>query len=195
MKKKIIISLLAISVLSCSSDESDTTHDNFAGFYKVTSINSETPIDLNNDGIVSTDILMELLSPHVTMDGVFSGFYNLEDPQNMAEAKIGADLNSRLMSFNFPEQNISYLNFDATLNIPVLLDYSTSMNTYGYSMESNGQITFTDFNATFNSQFGEIIGIVRETENNFSLSLKKRMFNFYTKQWVLLDLTATYHKV
>jgi len=193
--KKILLSFLVVSMAACTSDDSKDVQDDFAGFYKITSIESETAVDLNNDGIESTNILLELTSPHTTMNGLVDGFYNPESPQNLAEAKTSNEVNYSHMNFNFPEQNISYLNFDMELNIPILLDYSTSMNTYGYFIQENRQIDFYDFNPTFNSQFVQIMGFTRDDENNFTLNLKKRMFNFYTKEWILLNLTADYSKV
>lgn len=193
--KKILLSFLVISMAACTSDDSKDVKDDFAGFYKITSIESETAVDLNNDGIESTNILLELTSPHTTLNGLVEGFYNPGSPQNFAEAKTSNEVNYSQMNFNFPEQNISYLNFDMELNIPILLDYSTSMNTYGYFIQENRQIDFSDFNPTFNSQFGQIMGCIRDNENHFTLNLKKRMFNFYTKEWILLDLTADYSKV
>lgn len=194
--KKILVSFLVLAAASCSSDDAKDSRDDFAGSYKITAIQAAAAVDLNNDGIESTDILLELVSPHTTLDGVFSGFYNPESPQNFAQARAGSDgAGDSLLSFNFPEQTISYLNFDMALNIPLLLEYTTSMNTYRYAVQENGHVKVIDLNPAFNAQFGEVIGIARDSEQHFSLALKKRMFNFNTKQWMLLDLTATYVKI
>ena len=194
--KKILASFLVLAAASCSSDDAQNYRDDFAGTYKITAIQAATAVDLNNDGIESTDILLELVSPHTTLDGVFSGFYNPESPQNFAQARAGTHgAGDSLLSFNFPEQTISYLNFDMALNIPLLLEYTTSMKTYRYAVQENGHVKVIDLNPAFNAQFGEVIGIARDSEQHFSLALKKRMFNFSTKQWMLLDLTATYAKI
>ena len=97
-------------LISCTSDKDENLVNDFRGYYKITSIVSETPIDLNNDGLKSNNILEEISSPHTTLNGVYPNFYNAENGNNFAEVRplVEQSNSTQFISFNFPEQYISY---------------------------------------------------------------------------------------
>ena len=59
--KKLIYLLFIITFISCNKSE-DSPVSEFAGNYKIVSIISEKAVDMNNDGIVSNDVYLEIIS-------------------------------------------------------------------------------------------------------------------------------------
>ena len=196
--KTILLYLSVIILISCNSDHDETIQNDFKGYYKITSIVSETEIDLNNDGIESLNILEEISSPHNTLNGIYPNFYNADNINNFAEVRptIEQSNATQFISFNFPEQSISYLNDDLVLNIPILMHYSTSMNvSIFYEFINQNEIKIIDNNKEWNSQFGEVKNLTRIDKSNFEVILDKKMFNFSSKQWLVLKLKAKYKKI
>jgi hypothetical protein len=197
MKNLLLLPFLML-LTSCNSDKDENLVNDFRGYYKITSIISETPIDLNNDGLKSTNLLEEITSPHTTLNGVFPNFYNPENGNNFAEVRplVGQSNSTQFIAFNFPEQSISYLNNDLEMNIPILMHYSTSMNAgIVYEFINQNEIRIIDNNPEWNSQFGAIKSLIRIDKNNFEIDLDKKMFDFSSKQWMDLKVKAQYKKV
>ena len=61
--KKLIYLLFIITFISCNKSD-DSPVSKFAGNYKIVSIISEKAVDMNNDGIVSNDVYLEIISPY-----------------------------------------------------------------------------------------------------------------------------------
>lgn len=53
--------LLAFS--SCQNNEETIIENNFKGHYKITAMESDQPLDLNNDGISSSNLYEEIAAP------------------------------------------------------------------------------------------------------------------------------------
>lgn len=53
--------LLAFS--SCQNNEETVIENNFKGHYKITAMESDQPLDLNNDGISSSNLYEEIAAP------------------------------------------------------------------------------------------------------------------------------------
>jgi hypothetical protein len=196
--KKILLLTPFIFLISCSSDKIENAPNDFKGYYKVISITSETEIDLNNDGVKSLNILEEISSPHTTLNGVYPNLYNAENQDNYVEVRPADQQtnNAQLISFNFPEQSISYINNDMTLNTPVLMEYASSLNiNFYYEFIGSNEIKIIDKNREWNSKYGEIKNLTRTDKSNFELYLDKNMFDFSSKQWKSLKLKAKYKKV
>ena len=61
------IHYLLLSVLfafsSCQNNEETVIENNFKGHYKITAMESDQPLDLNNDGISSSNLYEEIAAP------------------------------------------------------------------------------------------------------------------------------------
>ena len=196
--KRILLIILPFTIISCDPNNTEEKQLNdFVGYYKITSINSETAIDLNNDGIKSKNILEEISSPYTTPSGLAENFYNANSPDNYAEIRPTKQQNNnaQLISFNFPEQIITYRNDDLTLNQPFLMEYSSSMNNMSYEFTNKSEVIIMDNNKEWNSQFGEIKNLTKIDKKTFQINLDKRMFDLSTKKWTVLQLNATYQKI
>ena len=63
MKRYSYLFLAALALSSCQNDDNNTIYNDFGGMYKITSMQSENPLDLNNDGIQSFDLYEEIAAP------------------------------------------------------------------------------------------------------------------------------------
>ena len=76
------------------------------------------------------------------------------------------------------------------------MHYSTSMNVgIFYEFINQNEIKIIDNNKEWNSKFGEIKNLTRIDKSNFEVILDKKMFNFSSKQWLVLKLKAKYKKI
>ncbi|HQZ26102.1 MAG TPA: hypothetical protein PLD18_12455 [Flavobacterium sp.] len=197
--KKIIFLIITICFFSCSSDSNESKILNdFKGNYQVTDIETDIEFDLNNDGITSKNMLLEITSPHTTPNGIIPDFhFKPENSWNLVEASpyIDSQNQAQLVSFNFPEQDLAFLNEDP--NKPVLLfsGYSGKFNTYGYAFASQNEINLIDYNSEYTAQFGKIDKLVRIDKMSFKLYLTKKIYDFKAKQWKNANVIATYKKI
>src|SRR5690606_30150313 len=149
--KKLLLLFVLTTFYSCS-DEDDNNSDsrnNFAGYYKITSIVSETAVDLNNDGLASYNLLSEYESAHHVGDGVFEGFYDADQPYNFADVR-----DNGLISFNYPFQDIQY--FNNLPEHPFFAEYDAAFTIYSYELNSDSDVMVQNLNPEINDQFGEI---------------------------------------
>lgn len=191
--------MVTICLFSCSSDSNGSKIVNdFKGNYQVTNIETDIEFDLNNDGISSKNMFLEITSPHTTPNGIIPDFkFKPEYPYNFVEARpaIDSQNQAQLISFNFPEQDLAFLNEDP--NKPVLLfsGYSGKFNTYGYAFASQEKINLIDYNPEYNAKFGKINELVRLDKTSFKLYLTKKIYDFKDKQWKNANVIATYKKI
>ena len=87
MKKLFLFSVLILSFFSCSEnnkDEDELFANDFRGAYKIFSMTTELPFDLNNDDFQSTNYLEEISLPYKLHNGqiVNYGFTPKPTPQS-----------------------------------------------------------------------------------------------------------------
>lgn len=197
--KKIIILILTICFFSCTDDSNESKIVNdFHGKYHLTHIETDIELDLNNDGITSKNMFLEITSPHTTPNGIIPDFhFKPENPWNLADAgpAIDSQNQAQLISFNFPEQDLAFLNQDP--NKPVLLfsGYSGKFNTYRYAFASQEKINLIDYNPEYTAQYGKINELVRIDKTSFKLYLTKKIYDFKAKEWKNVNVIATYKKI
>ena len=83
--------LLAFS--SCQNNEETVIENNFKGHYKITAMESDQPLDLNNDGISSSNLYEEIAAPvhGNNKDETPIPFYHFEEWSNYAEVRPAFD--------------------------------------------------------------------------------------------------------
>src|SRR5690606_2586921 len=114
---KNLLYFLPFLLLSCSDEAPEPYVNTLAGYYRITSITTETPIDLNLDGVESTDYYAEITSPHFFNGKDKEGFLmaDLNGFQYLAEirpSKENVEFGNltQYVNFNFPIQVIGRLN-------------------------------------------------------------------------------------
>src|SRR5438128_5331539 len=102
MNKNLIIFIPAM-LFACSNDN-NSPETRLSGYYKVVSITSDKPVDMNNDQTQSTDVFSEIAGPYHSTDGSNTLFYHFDQQSSFMEARPlkGSMNSSRLIAINFP---------------------------------------------------------------------------------------------
>src|SRR5699024_3724334 len=106
---KFTLIILSIVMISCNSNDDETEINDFKGLYKIKTISSSLPIDLNNDGLNSNDYLQEIKSNYISYNGEIIDYgYNNELVHNFAEAGPTEyqSNNTQFLDIKFPYQRI-----------------------------------------------------------------------------------------
>lgn len=191
MTKKIAILLVFMLMYSCSNETNDLPRD-IGGYYKIVSIKSDKPLDLNNDGIVSNDFYTEISGPHTTSNGDKISFYDFESSQNYMEIRpTDVQTNkAQLIDFRFPHQYIDYLsNGDVFLS-----EYSRIFRKYYYKFNGDEIELFNDY-ADEIQEIGTVLELKSKETNTFLANISKKIFDFKTKKWFSVNLQVEYLKV
>ena len=102
--------LLAFS--SCQNNEETVIENNFKGHYKITAMESDQPLDLNNDGISSSNLYEEIAAPvhGNNKDETPIPFYHFEEWSNYAEVRPAFDdqPDYQLLLLRLPLQEIIF---------------------------------------------------------------------------------------
>lgn len=197
MKKLLLLPFL-VFLISCESDQKENLVNDFRGYYKITSIISETPIDLNNDGLKSNDYLQEIKSPYVKYDGELIDFmYNNESPYHFAEARpLSYQSNStKFLNISFPLQAIDsiYLGNDTYVKMNMYytrmityLIYKFTENNIEIESESLGDL---DFYGVKNFKISRI------NKFEFEIFFDFKVYDFTENEWIETTVNTKYIKV
>ena len=191
---KILTTLFFVLLLiACEKTAAPSFDKSFPGYYKVIKITSATPVDLNNDGLKTTDIYAEIANPFKTLSGELVSFYDFRSLQNYMEVRpLPYQSNdAKLISFNFPHQIIDYL----SNNTVYLAGYNNEFLVYTYKINDDKSIQVTSSNLGYTNQIGVISTLLVKENNVVVVLLKKQVFDFVDKAWKQIDLTAEYSKM
>ena len=189
MSKFLTLIFSIVLITSCKKPSDLSLEKSFPGYYKVTKITSNLPVDLNNDGIKTIDLYSEISRPFSTLDGQQLSFYNFESRSNYAEVK--APNAGKFIDFNFPHQYINYLNNDN----PYLIGYINQFQVYSYNINKNSNITIKGTNPEYTNQFGEIESLILEENGKLLVSIKKKVYDFVNRAWQIIKVSVEYSKI
>jgi hypothetical protein len=193
MPKFLIPVFIIFLLIACRKTSTSSFEKSFPGFYKVTKITSATSVDLNNDGIKSTNVYAEIVDPFTTIRGEHISFYDFQARQNYMQVRPmpGQVNNGKLIAFNFPHQIIDYL----SNNTPFLVEYNNDFLHYAYEI-TDDKITLTSFaNPEYMNQIGEINRLVVKEAGALEVMFKKKIFDFFDKSWKEISISVEYSKV
>jgi hypothetical protein len=193
MPKLLITVSFVFLLVACRKTAAPSFDESFPGFYKVTKITSATPVDLNNDGLKTTDIYAEISNPYKTPNGELVSFHDFQQQNNYMEVRpLPYQLsNSKLISFNFPHQIIDYL----SNNTVYLVEYNNEFLYYTYKISDDKSIQVASPNPDYTNPIGIINSLVVKENGVLVVQLKKQVFDFVDKAWKQIDLTAEYSKM
>ncbi|SNR16747.1 hypothetical protein [Tenacibaculum jejuense] len=176
--EKLYYSLAALALIllySCSEDENQNF--SFQGHYEISQMTSDTSVDLNEDGIASTNLLNEIV-PYYFENTV----YDLEiRPHNYTES------DAKLILFSIPHQ---ILLFDDPNDQNSSIDYCKKG--FGTSYEfSDNKIQLENFS----NDFITIKNIEILSNDNIKTNIEKEYFDTETENWVKLSIEIVYQKI
>ena len=196
----IILFFLSINVLlfSCSNSENDFDTNDFKGLYKIQTISSSLPVDLNNDGFQSTNYLQEIKSDYLLFNGETVNYgYNNELPHNFAEARPTKNQtnNTKFLNINFPIQRIDSV-FQGNDNYATInMEYVKLKTGLIYKLINNTiEIESDPFNdlAFYNVSNFEI---QRLTKDDFKIEFDYSVYDFSENNWIQTRLATHYTRV
>ena len=96
MKRLMSVFILAVLLVSCSSDDDADVYQGILGEWKLIQANVENPIDVNGDGVAETDLMEEIPcftgTSEFLADGTFSqSFAQLEITEVNGEPTYGCN--------------------------------------------------------------------------------------------------------
>lgn len=196
--KPITLIIFSIVLISCDSNNELVEINDFSGFYKIKSITSSIPIDLNNDGLKSEDYLQEIKSPHVALGKVVDYHYDNEEIPNFAEVRPTTQqtLNDvQFLDIPFPIQKIDtfyYVNGDFYM---YTREYRNMYTGFIYKLTNdNIEIESDPFN---HFEFYDIknFQINRINKIEFEVIFYFKVFDFLDNEWVETSLVGRYENV
>lgn len=193
-----VFSLLFISLASCSNDqEQNVKVADFEGYYEIVSMNSEQLVDLNNDGIQSQNLYMEIKNPYYLNEKENPiSFYNFNQYSSYAEVRPTSlhSTDTQLILLKLPYQNIQYAYSDGVRNIPYLMMYSQDCGSYLYEFTFNDEISLQNITPEAR-RMGEVVRLKRMNKSEFSVELIAQLFDFKCKEWIATSTVVVYRKV
>lgn len=191
--KALFATVFFVSVLSCGSSEDGSeglgsagnggSSSTLGGSYNIISMISDISVDLNNDGITSTDLLTEV-DPAV---------FNSTIPELEIKPVLYNNQLEEMMSFYLPHSNISAI----TPSNPSGVKFTRSGIGYLYDFDTDTQ-TISVQNGDQNNQNG-IIGHMENIQvienNKLKAVFTKSYYDFFINDWTLLTITCIYTKI
>jgi hypothetical protein len=184
MKKLILFSVLVLIFFSCSEnnrEEDELLANDFRGVYKISSMTTELPFDLNNDDFQSTNYLEEISLPYKLHNGQIVNYgFTPNNPLFKTTAKpyLQYDNETKFLEMYLPENDMSpiYIGNNNFVNISLGVDrlYMTLV----YKLV-NGQVEIEsdpfDFFA-FNNMTN--FSIMRLNKDIFEIKFRKNFYDF-----------------
>ena len=196
---KCMCCVFTIFVLACDNNQEDDVINDFKGYYKINSITSSVPVDINNDGLKSSDYLKEIKSDYIAYDGRIINFlYDNDNAYNFTEARPTRYHNDNVVTFlilKFPIQRIDSI-FQGTNNYEIMnMRYGNIIPSFVYKL-TNDNIEI-DSDPTYDFDYYGItnFNINRLNTTEFEIDFDFKVYDFTDNEWVLTELTARYEIV
>lgn len=194
---KITLIILSVTIISCNGNDDQVEINDFKVFYQITSINSSVPIDLNNDGLKSTDYLQEIKSNYIDYEGdVINFMYDNEHRYYLAEARPTKVQNNdaQFLDIQFPIQRIDSI-FQGNDNYAITtMEYRNIRTGFIYKLFNNDiEIESDPFNQ-FEYYNISNFQIRRINKTEFEVFFDFKVYDFTENSWIETNLNGTYKK-
>ncbi|MDT0643765.1 hypothetical protein RM553_13060 [Zunongwangia sp. F363] len=201
MKKilsKLSLIILLITGISCNSDDDKVEINDFKGYYRIKSISSSLPIDLNNDGSKTTDYLQEIKSTYISFNGNEHNFkYDNELIYNFAVARPTKNQQNftQFLDIRFPTQQIDSI-FQGNDNFAISnMGYDNIQTAFIYKLTNNDVEIESDPLNQFEYYDIRNFKISRINKVEFEISFDYKVYDFTEDEWIETNLSSQYIKV
>lgn len=162
--------LCLVTLASCEMDPELEGGIKEDAFFRIVEFNSsDGAVDLNNDAVLNSDMLLEL-------PGYYNATYDLE---------IKTDKNSSLLSFYLPKQNIFY-------DYPCCPGGFVEFSRNGFTI-SRGRDQASIFNSVIDDET-TVNSFIKSDEDTYILTMEKEYFDFNTNVWVTRTFEVKYRR-
>lgn len=194
--KILSVTVFFVSAYSCGSSADGSeglgnggnggSSSQLGGKYTVISMVSDSSVDLNNDGIASTDLLTEI-DPAV---------FNSTLPELEIKPVVINNQLQELMSFNLPHSNLT----DSTPGSPSGVKFTTTGIGYTYEFNDDTQVISIHDNAPSSGNNQQAIAGHMESiqvigDNKLKAIFTKYYYDFSVTKWKMLTITCIYTKM
>ena len=191
--KVMLFTAFSISLSGCTGSDdgtsgsgrnngSGTSSSSLAGVYKLISMSSDIEVDMNNDGITSTDLFMEI-------DAAFF------DSSSELEIKPVIYNNNveEIMSFYLPHSNVVV----STPGKPGSVSFTKSGLGYVFDFNKTTQVITLENNDKNQDPaiYGEMKDIRLLSPGKLQATFSKYFYDFAAAKWQMLTLTCVYIKI
>ncbi|HYG03827.1 MAG TPA: hypothetical protein VD927_15370 [Chryseosolibacter sp.] len=193
IKHFITLTLIAIILVGCSREDEYRNQTRISGIYKIVAIQTELAVDLNNDGVKSTDIYDEIKYYSLMRESEPRVFYDFETMQHymVAHPLPFHENNAQLIALNIPDQVIDKFGDDSYY----LSEYLHSFIAYSYELnDASDIVTLTANDASF-VENGTLKELRIISSGHLRLTLTKKFFDFSDLDWVETEVTIDYMSV
>jgi hypothetical protein len=179
---------------SCQHEEPYRVPE-IAGYYQMESLQTEFAVDLNNDGVSSTDALSQIKqADYIRVSNGYAGsvFYMEIRPTKHQNTQI------QHLYVPFPDPRLIFDYPDSLKGRVVYLMNDLNLYGYGYSYDEKSKTIHLD-EKTINEEneqvWGKLVDIKVVDKERLQLEVSKNYYDFKQKGWIRLQLTAIYNKV
>ena len=157
---------------------------------------SDQPLDLNNDGISSSNLYEEIAAPvhGNNKDETPIPFYHFEEWSNYAEVRPAFDdqPDYQLLLLRLPLQEIIFQNRKETE--PYLAFYTHDLTDYEYTLTEDSSVDLRLVNPDA-VRLGVVERLERTGKDTLVVEMTARYLDFFNHQWTYIRINVTYEKV
>ena len=181
--------LLAVLIVTACKDDLAYKAPSIAGYYKVESMVSDIEVDLDNDGIVSTNVMREISQVD----------YNFSNPPylEIRPTKYN-DTRRQHIYIPFPDPRLTFAFPSSPNGLVTFLRNELNGRGYGYEYDENTKVIHidrTNLKEEEEDLQGKLIDIKVIGKDRLELLVSDNQYDFRTARWVRLQLICTYAKV
>ena len=182
--------LLAMLIVTACKDDLAYKVPSIAGYYKVESLVADIEVDLNNDGIISTNAMEEIRQAH----------YNFSNPDTYLEIRPTKYNNTpyQHMYIPFPNPRLTFEYTNSPNGAVNFLRNELNGIGYGYEYKENDKVIHlnrTNVKEENENLWGKLVDIKVIGKDRLELLVSKNYYDFKTARWVRLQLIGTYVRV
>lgn len=187
-----LLSIFILSVVfftSCNDDES-VKSEYYHTEYNVVAMQSSVPVDMDNDGIKSKDVLKEVNSNLKINKSSDTKFHFI--PAGTATVVYYESKNEGNMMIPYPFQHILNPNEDSA----ALGFYVTQFIGFSYQLNGDYEIEITEVSTEHQfSDYGVAKSARWMDKDSFSVTITARIYDFKENKWIDTDVEILCQKI
>lgn len=186
-----VLTICMMVLSSCNNkQEEEVSVNDFVGYYKITSLKAEIDVDLNNDGLQSSDLYDEMIEPYLLVnprdpDYTPLPMYNFNQISSYAEVRPteSQSTSTKLLTLNLPYQYITY----SSLSM-----YAHDLSYYFYDLDENDNVVLKD--KLGDAPEVQVTRLERLDKDRFKVTYNAKIYDFVSKEWKKTSVNALYER-
>ncbi len=188
----LLLSFALVFMVACEDESSKIP--SIAGYYRVESLKTDQQVDLNNDGIASEDLMVQISESN------FITQYLFDWPDSYLEIRPTKynDNFTQLMLIPFPNPVVTFTNSNSSNG--AVSYFNNNLNGVGYEYSYNEETKIihldrTEVDQNTEEEWGKLVEAKQIEKDKLELLVSKNYYDFKTASWLKLQITGVYVKV